>query len=162
MATNTARLRDNIAALAALRYDQARIVDGRVTSPEAAAVLLQAVQAYVSALLACAPRPKPARVQPSGVDSAAMTDAELYAFYKRTALTEDLRFLLRVRLSDGLRARAEAITRPTAQDLSSLRAAWRVERWAEDRAAGIPAIGTLAWHGRASGNEAEDDAPQVA
>ena len=33
MATNTARLRDSVTALAALRFDQAQIIDGRVTNP---------------------------------------------------------------------------------------------------------------------------------
>src|SRR5687768_11073311 len=119
MPTNTARMREHIAALAVLRYDQAEILDGRVTSPAAAAIILQAVQAHVRALAACLPRPTPARVQPADVDPAAMTDAELYAYYKRTALTEDLRFFLRGRMSDALRRRAEAIGKPTARDLAS-------------------------------------------
>ena len=74
---------DNIAALAALRYEQAQIIDGRVMNSEAAATILQAVQAHVRALLACAPRPTPARVQPSTVDTAGMTDAEFYAGRRR-------------------------------------------------------------------------------
>jgi hypothetical protein len=146
MATNTARLRDSISALAALRFDHAQILDGRVTNPAAAAIILQAVQAHVCALVACLPRPTPARVQPAGIDTAGMTDAELYAYYKRIALAEDLRFLLRTRMSDALRRRAEAITRPTAANLTLLRAAWRTERLAEERPAGIPAIGTAEWH----------------
>jgi hypothetical protein len=147
MATNTARLRDQIAALAGLPFEQAQILDGRVTNPAAAACLLQAVETHVRALVACAPRPTPARVQPVAVvDTATLTDVELYAYYKRTAPIEDLRFFLRGRLSDGLRARAEAITTPTAGDLITLRAAWRAERLAQDRAAGIPAIGTAEWH----------------
>jgi hypothetical protein len=147
MPANTARLRDNVTALAALRFDQAQIVDGRVTNPDAAALILQAVQAHVCALVACLPRAAAGRVQPAVVvDTAAMTDAELFAYYKRTALAEDLRFFLRARMSDALRRRAEAITKPTAADLARLRAAWRTERQAEERAAGIPAIGTAEWH----------------
>lgn len=146
MPTQTARLRDSIAALAALQFNHAQIVDGRVRNPEAAAILLQAVQAHVRALVACAPRPTPARVQPSAVHTATLTDAELRAHYKRTAPVEDLRFLLRVRMSDALRARAGAIVKPTAQDLAKLRTAWRSERRAEERVAGIPAIGTTEWH----------------
>lgn len=158
MATNTARLRDNIAALAVLQYDQAGILDGRVTNPAAAAVILQAVQAHVRALAACLPRPTPARVRPSA-DTAAMTDAELYAHYKRTAPAEDLRFFLRGRLSDGLRERAEAIMKPTARELTSLREAWRIEREAERRAAGIPSIGTAEWHQQYANAPAHADAP---
>jgi hypothetical protein len=151
MPTKSTRLRDNVAALAALQYDHARIVDGRVTDAQAAAILLQAVQAHVRALVACTPNPRPAQTQPAVVDTSTMTDAQLYAYYKRTALVEDLRFFLRGGKSAALRARAEAITNPTARDLASLREAWRVERCAEDRAAGIPAIGTEEWHRQTRG-----------
>jgi hypothetical protein len=157
MATHTARLREQIAALAALQYDDAQILDGRVMNPAAAAVILQAVQAHVRALAACLPRPTPAHVRPAVVDTATMTDAELYAFYKRTAPAEDLRFFLRGRLSDALRLRAEAITKPTARDLASLREAWRIERQAEERAAGIPAIGTAEWHRQYADAPTPDD-----
>ena len=34
----------------------------------------------------------------------------------------------------------------SAPDRTSLRTAWRTERQTEDRAAGIPAIGTPEWH----------------
>src|SRR5688572_33349587 len=126
MPANTARLRDSITALSTLRFDQAQIVDGRVMNPDAAALILQAVQAHVCALVACLPRATVGRARPAVVvDMAAMTDAELYAYYKRTALTEDLRFLLRFRMSDVLRRRAEAIAKPSARDLASLRTAWR-------------------------------------
>ena len=57
---NTARLREQIAALAALPYDHAQILDGRVMNPAAAARLLQTVEAHVRALVACTPRPTPA------------------------------------------------------------------------------------------------------
>ena len=147
MPTNIARLRDTITALAAVRFDQAQIVDGRVMNPNAAALILQAVQAHVCALVACVPRPTAGRARPAAVvETAAMTDAELYAHYKRTALIEDLRFLLRGRMSDALRDRANAITQPTASDLARLRAAWRAERLADERATGLPAIGTAEWH----------------
>ncbi|MBM3772820.1 MAG: hypothetical protein FJW27_16320 [Acidimicrobiia bacterium] len=161
MARTTARLRDQIAALAALQYEHAQILDGRVMNPAAAAVIMQAVQAHVRALAACLPRTTPARVQPADVDPVAMTDAELYAYYKRTAPAEDLRFFLRGRLSDALRRRAEAITKPTARDLISLREAWRIERQAHDRAAGIPAIGTAEWH-RQCASQASADADVLA
>ena len=147
MPAHTARLRDNIAALAALRFDQAQIVDGRVTNPDAAALILQAVQAHVCALVACLPAAKADRAaRTEVVDLPAMTVVERFAYYKRTAPAEDLRFFLRARMSDALRHRAEAITKPTAQDLVSLRTAWRTERAIEERAAGIPAIGTAEWH----------------
>jgi hypothetical protein len=147
MPANTTRLRDSVTALAALRFDQAQIVDGRVTNPDAAALILQAVQAHVCALVACLPAAKVGRARRTdAVDTAAMTDAELFAYYKRTAPAEDLRFFLRARMSDALRRRAETITKPTAADLAVLRTAWRTERQAEERAAGIPAIGTAEWH----------------
>ncbi len=160
MATNPARLQETIAALAVLRYDHAEIRDGLVTNPAAAAVILQSVQAHVRALVACAPRPTPARIHPA-VDTAAMTDAELYASYKRTALGEDLRFFLRFRMSDALRERAEAIAKPTARDVASLREAWRTERLAKDRAAGIPAIGTEEWHRQCAGQRPIDTEPST-
>lgn len=160
MPANTARLRDSVTALAALRFDQAQIVNGRVTNPDAAALILQAVQAHVCALVACLPRARPGRVRPAGVvDTAAMTDAELYAYYKRTAPAEDLRFFLRARMSNALRYRAEAIAKPTASDVVSLRTAWRTERQAEARAAGIPAIGTAEWHRQYADAAADIDVP---
>ena len=70
------------------------------------------------------------------VDPATMTDAELYAYYKRTALTEDLRFLLRGRMSDALRRHAEAMGKATARDMASLRDAWRAAVWATSSRAG--------------------------
>ncbi len=146
MRTKTDQLCEQIAALAALPFDRVQIVDGRVTNPEAAARLLQALEVHVRALVNCAPRPTPARIQAAPVDTSAMTHAELFAHYKRTAPAEDLRFFLRGRLSDALHARAEAIRKPTTQDLTTLHAAWRLERQAEERAAGIPAIGTAEWH----------------
>jgi hypothetical protein len=146
MPTKSTRLRDSVAALAALQYDHARIVDGHVTDAYAAAVLLRAVQVHVRALVACTPSPKPAQAEPAAVDPATMTDAQLYAYYKRTAPAEDLRFFLRGGKSPALLARARAITNPTAYDLVLLREAWRIERADDERAAGIPAIGTEEWH----------------
>ena len=40
---------------------------------------------------------------------------------------------------------AEAVTRPTRADITSLNALWRIERQAYERAHGIPAIGSPAW-----------------
>jgi hypothetical protein len=161
MAAPPARLRDAVTALAAVRFDQAQIVDGRVMDPDAAALILQAVQAHLRVLVdACLPAPKADRGRAVGpVDTAGMTDAQLFAYYKRTAPTEDLRFFLRGRLSDGLRRRAEAITKPTAADLVLLRDAWRTERLAEERAAGIPAIGTAEWHARYNDTTPAEDLP---
>lgn len=79
------------------------------------------------------------------VDTSALSDAELFAYFKRNALAEDLRFFLRGSLSAELRTRAEAITKPTAKDLASLRTAWRTERQDYERAYGIPAIGSESW-----------------
>ena len=144
---SSARLRDNLDALAALHYDHAHIIDGCVTDPQAAAIILQAVQIHVRALLACIPRPTAARHEsPTTVDTAGMTNTQLYAHFKRTAQAEDLKFFLRGGKSAALQARAEAITNPTARDLARLREAWRIERCAEDAAAGRPAIGSPAWH----------------
>jgi hypothetical protein len=161
MPANTSRLRDNITALAALRFDHAQIVDGRVTNPDAAALILQAVQAHICALVACLPRTPATRIRAAGVvDRGAMTDAELFAYYKRTAPAEDLRFFLRARMSDALRRRAEAVTKPTAADLTNLRAAWRTERAIEERNAGIPAIGTAEWHQQFAHTRDDIDLPE--
>ena len=79
-------------------------------------------------------------------DTTTLTTAQLYAFYKQTSAMEDLKFLLRVGpLSAELRARAEAISTPTARDMTALRTAWRIERQAAELAASIPGIGSLAW-----------------
>ena len=149
MPTKNTRLNDCVTALAALQYDHARIVDGRVTDAQAAAILLQAVQVLVRALMACTPIPRRAPAQSTAVDTSTMTDAQLYAHCKRIAPAEDLKFFLRGGKSAALRARAEAITNPTARDLASLREAWRSERADEERAAGISAIGSLEWHRQA-------------
>ena len=79
-------------------------------------------------------------------DTARMTDAQLFAHYKRTALREDLAFFLQLSsLSPALRMRAEAISKPTAKDLSELRTAWRTERQTSDLERGIPSIGSPRW-----------------
>ena len=161
MPANTARLRDTVTELAALRFDQAQIVDGRVTNPDAAALILHAVQAHVCALIAFLPAAKADRIRPADavVDLVAMTVAERFAYYKRTAPLEDLRFFLHARMSEALRRRAEAITKPTAVDLPPLYAAWRMERQAEARAAGIPAIGTAEWHAQFVDTPTDTDQP---
>ena len=93
------------------------------------------------------PKPKPANLSAvPTADPATMTDAELYVYYKRSALVMDLSFFLNVGpLSPELRARGLAITKPTSKDLAELRAAWRAERNAADRAAGVPALGSPEW-----------------
>ena len=76
--------------------------------------------------------PKP-KIQPGPVNTATMTEAELFAHYKRTALAGDLSFLLQFRMSTELRARCEAILKPNDGDLAILRSAWRAERLLENR-----------------------------
>ena len=163
MAATTPQLRERVAALAALRFDQAQIVDGRVTKPDAAALILQAVQAHVCALVACLPAVRAGRARPVDVvDTASMSNAELFAYYKRIAPAEDLQFFLRARMSDVLRRLAEMVTKPTVADLARLRTAWRMERQAEERAAGIPAIGTAEWHAQyTETTPADADLPAV-
>jgi hypothetical protein len=84
------------------------------------------------------PKPKTAAI-PATVDTSTMSDTELFAHYKRTAIAEDLRFILRTDMSAELRTRAESIAKPTAKDLQVIRAAWRREREDLDRAFGY-------WH----------------
>jgi hypothetical protein len=72
--------------------------------------------------------------------TAGMTTAQLFAHYKRTAPRADLVFFLQGTLSAALRARAEC-TIPAPATLAALRDAWRSERLAAERAAGILAIG---------------------
>ena len=51
------------------------------------------------------PKPKAVRLHAvETVDLESMSDAELYAYRKRTAIPEDLRFFLRLNLSPALRA----------------------------------------------------------
>ena len=88
--------------------------------------------------------PKP-KAQPGPVDTSTLSEAELFAHYKRTALAGDLAFLLRFRMSAELRARCEAIQKPNAGDLAILRSAWRAERSLEERQQGRPSIGSPAW-----------------
>lgn len=91
---------------------------------------------------------KPALVHAVNVD--AMTDAELYAYRKKTAPLEDLKFWLRnAIMSAQLRAGFEALqiaanqtTIPRAdfyRQLCALQAVWRKESNARDRQAHIDA-----------------------
>lgn len=94
-------------------------------------------------------RPLPQiKAPPAAVNgnTAEMTTAELYAYYKRTALVEDLRFFSAGTLSPNLRARAETLDKPTTRDLAALRCAWRTERQRSERVRGVPAIGSPAWN----------------
>jgi hypothetical protein len=76
------------------------------------------------------------------VDVATLTDAQMFAYYKRTAPEQDLRFLLRFTLSPELRYQIEdALIAPTAADAKRCRELWRIEARARERAAGIPSIG---------------------
>jgi len=72
-----------------------------------------------------------------------MSDAELFAYYKRTALIGDALFYLKLEISPELRARIEALApgKPSKADLSSIAEQWREERRALELAAGIPSIG---------------------
>lgn len=98
------------------------------------------------------------------VNTAEMTDAELYAHFKKTAPVEDLAFFLRnlgPEISPELRAHAEAITAPTKADMSRLRCAWRRERNLEDqrladRPAAIP--NWPKWQGPISKTQQESEA----
>lgn len=76
-----------------------------------------------------------------------MSDSERFAYFKRTADAADLARFLRPdnTLSDALRARAKAITKPTKAIMRSLYAAWRIERSEADRMAGVPAVGSESW-----------------
>jgi len=115
-----------LADLNAAQGQLARVVHMLRTSPAAAAVLEQGAAAAT-------------------VDTSGMTTTALFAHFKKIAPVEDLRFFLRGTLSPELRARAEAIAKPKPADLVALRAAWRAERFAAERAAGIPGVGSPAW-----------------
>jgi hypothetical protein len=149
-------LRPEITLPSAVRWVRRRLTPVRRALLALVTLLPELFTGDARLAAACLPCPTRARVQPADVDPAAMTDAELYAYYKRTALTEDLRFFLRGRMSDALRRRAEAIGKPTARDLASLRDTWRTERQADDRAAGIPAIGTAEWHRQCASQPSAD------
>ena len=87
--------------------------------------------------------------RPTAISTDGMTDAQIYAYYKNTSVARDFVFFLRQReaswLSPGLRAIAEAITRPTRADITRLNTLWRIERRAYEIAHGIPSIGSPAW-----------------
>ena len=62
---------------------------------------------------------------PTAVDTADMTDAQLFAQYKKTAVAEDLAFFLRCPdLSPELRAQGEAIATPNKTEIARLRTLW--------------------------------------
>jgi hypothetical protein len=91
--------------------------------------------------------------------SAEMSDAELYASYKRLAPASDLVFTRR-NASDKLKARIDAIVKPNAKDAEAMRSARRLELWNEERASGEPAIGSERWH--TALESVSDDTPEAA
>ena len=145
--TNTAALRQNLDALTKLRFEDAGIVGGRVTNPEAAAALLLAVRPLVNQLLMrdqrtpqepreakpiraphAVPTVKPNRT-PAPVDVATLTDAQLFKYYQKIAPVEDLKFLL-THSSNGLHEQGDRLLQagdPGAikRALPNLRARWR-------------------------------------
>ncbi len=97
--------------------------------------------------------PKPKASAPPA-DLSAMTTAERFAYFKKTAPVEDVRFALRagVKMSPALRDDWQALLGlaptlargETYRRLTALQARWRIE----DNARPIPAIGTPAWSRR--------------
>ena len=95
------------------------------------------------------------------VDTATMDRAELFAYLKRTAPLEDVRFWVRhAAMSDPLRAgfialqsiaeTTTTVSRPAFyKQLAHLQALWRRESNARDKANGVPAVG--------NGYENQDD-----
>lgn len=82
---------------------------------------------------------------PAPADPAQLTDVELYAYYKRTAAVEDLRFMLRhARLSDDLTRDAEQslVTGPTHTSNARLRQRWRQEHNLSELADRVQVTGT--------------------
>jgi hypothetical protein len=88
------------------------------------------------------------------VNTADMSHAEVFAYYKKTALLGDVRFLLRARLSPGLRADVETLERDVLAGLGrvegyrryvSLQDRWRGESNARERSSGRPVFGTAEW-----------------
>lgn len=78
--------------------------------------------------------PKAKIVNVESVDTSAMNDRELFAYYKRTAPASDLAFLrANVHNSETLNARIDAIAVPTRDDITLLREAWRIERANADK-----------------------------
>ncbi len=74
--------------------------------------------------------PKP---KPTAIPHREMTDAELFAAYRKISPREDLAFLLRTSLSVELRAHLESIAHPTRPILKSAVELWRIERATADR-----------------------------
>ncbi len=87
--------------------------------------------------------PKP-KIAPN-VDTANMTDAELFRHYKQTAPIEDLRFYLRNPQTPELVARIMALItvgKPTRKDLASVAQQWRGDMERKRLAAGEPFLMT--------------------
>jgi len=147
-------------ATAALLGDYLKAIEASPVHGEAAEALafLRCAQADLASVLAGGWIAEAAAATPATPAAPAdLTDAQLFAHYRKIAPAEDLAFLVRHgRLSSALEARARAVVKPTAADVGQLRAAWRVEQLAAERAAGVPAVGSLAWH------EATRDAADVA
>lgn len=109
--------------------------------------------------------PQPKITVPTVTDTRTMSDTALFAYYKRTAPLEDVRFTLSyATLSANLRARFEALEARITSGLSradayrayeALQADWRAEANQRARQADEPAIGTPAWF--AAFEQAEDD-----
>ena len=119
-------------------------------------------------------RPRPSAVKPvkaieAPVETASMSDAELFAYYKRTGLRDDVRFFLTVRMSRAIQAGASALldaletraaTPADRKAYVALTNAWREMRLSEDMARNrlaapeTPCIGDL--------REAFEPCPNVA
>lgn len=85
-----------------------------------------------------------------------MTDQQRFAYFKRTAPVEDLRFMIRIgtsdlpiTLADAWIAAANSAPSRTAADnkriFKSLCQRWRAASNERERASGDPAIGSPAW-----------------
>jgi len=78
------------------------------------------------------------------MDIDAMSDAELFAYRKRTAIAGDLAFV-RAISSPALQAHIDGLVKPSKADCARVTCMWRMERGAADRAANVPAIGSPRW-----------------
>lgn len=96
--------------------------------------------------------PQPKVIKTIGVDPASLSDADLFKHYRSIAPMEDLGFFLRhAQLTPELTFEAYSLLRqnlPRAEHyrrLNSIKDRHRSMRFDQDRAAGIPAIGSPAW-----------------
>ncbi len=129
------------------------LLTGEIISPDVLADLLQLVTLRLERLssieLPASTRKAPKATAPT--TTVGMSDRELYAYYKKHAIVNDLAFFianLDETTSDELKTAAEALQqtgKATRADVTRLNYRWGCEKAEYDRLHDIPAIGSERW-----------------